>query len=114
MLQKKLSLTDLCWQHYQSDAYHDNHVQLRGPNIGHEVAVSDCGECDHHEVSGLEQVQMPMTGSLEVLNTTNTVQTQTHRGLSVLRGLLRQYYLAPELHPQRLIKEKSIHEFRKL
>jgi hypothetical protein len=79
---KKLSLTDLCWQHYQSDAYHDNHVQLRGPNVGHEVAVSDCGECDHHEVGGLEQVQMPVTGSLEVLNTTNTAHKHTQGTVS--------------------------------
>jgi hypothetical protein len=77
ILQKKLSLTDLCWQHYQSDAYHDNHVQLRGPNVGYEVTISDCGECDHHEIGGLEQVETPMAGSLEVLNTTNTAQTHT-------------------------------------
>ena len=86
--QKKLSQTDLCWQHYQSDAYHDNHVQLRGPYVGDEVAVSDCGEGDDHEVGGLEQVQMPMTGSLEVLNTTNTAQTNT-QGTVSSKGLCR-------------------------
>ena len=79
-----MSLTDLCWQHYQSDAYHDNHVQLGGPNVGYEVTVADRGECHYHEVGGLEQVQMSVTRSLEVLDTTNT--TQTHKGLSVLRA----------------------------
>jgi len=110
---KKFPLTDLCWQHYQSDAYHDDHVQLWGPNVGDEVTISDCGEGDDHEVGGLEQVQMPMAGSLEVLNTTNTAQTNT-QGTVSSKGLCRQYYLVPELHPQRHIRKKSTHEFRKL
>jgi hypothetical protein len=93
-----MSLTDLCWQHYQSDAYHDNHVELRRPNVGNEIAVSDCGECDHNEVGGLEQVQMPMTGSLEVLNTTNTVQTQT-QGTVSFKGLMTAVLLGSRTSP---------------
>ena len=109
---KNLSLTDLCWQHYQGDAYHDNHVQLRGPNIGHEVAISDCGECDHHEVGGLEQVQMPMAGSLEVLNTTNTAQTYT--GDCQFQGLMTAVLLGSRTSPTASHLKKCTYEFRKL
>lgn len=79
-------MTDLCWQHYESDAYHDDHIQLRWPDVGYKVTVPDCGESNHNEVGSLEQVQMPVTRSLEVLNTTNTAQI--HKGISVLQGYI--------------------------
>jgi 1,4-alpha-glucan branching enzyme len=79
-----LSLTNLRWQHYQSNANHDKHIHLRRPDVGHEVTVPHCRESDHHEIDGLEQVQISVTRSLEVLDTTNTAQIQT--GRSVLKA----------------------------
>lgn len=41
---------------------------MRRPYIGHEVTVADSREGDHHEVSGLEQVEVAVPGALEVLD----------------------------------------------
>lgn len=57
----------LCRQDDQRDANHDDHVELRGPNVRHEIAVTDRRKCDYHVVSGLKEAQVSVTGPLKVL-----------------------------------------------
>jgi hypothetical protein len=60
--------TDLGRQHDQGHADHDHHVELRGPDVGHEVAVAHRGKCHHDVVRGLEKVEVSMACPLKVLD----------------------------------------------
>lgn len=75
---QKLPVTStyLCREDDQRYADHDYHVQLRRPNVRHEVAVANRGECYHHVVSSLEQAQVTMPGPLKVLYAAYAVTTQ--------------------------------------
>jgi hypothetical protein len=61
-------------------ANHDDHVQLRRPNVRHEVTISDRGERHHHVIRGLEETQMTMAGPLEMLYAAYASNTQRHGG----------------------------------
>lgn len=54
-------------QHHQSDAYHDDHQQLGGPNAGGDVPEADGGEGDDAEVEGVEEREV-FAGSFQVLD----------------------------------------------
>lgn len=49
-------LTHLRGQHNEGDAYHDDHVELRGPDVRHKVTVTHRGEGHNHIVSALKEV----------------------------------------------------------
>lgn len=66
----------LCGKNDERYANHDDHVQLRRPNIWHEVAVPDCRERHHHVVRGLKETQMTMACPLEMLYTAYAANTQ--------------------------------------
>jgi hypothetical protein len=72
----------LSGQDDECHADHDHHVELRRPNVGHVVAVADGRECHHHEVGRLEQVEVTVASSLEMLNAADarrTIQRQYRR-----------------------------------
>ena len=58
----------LCGQHDEGHADHDDHEELRGPDVRHVVAVPHGGEGDDDVVHGLEQVEVAVPGALEVLD----------------------------------------------
>lgn len=51
---RERQLLELCGEHYERHTDHDDHVQLRRPNIGHKITVAHSGEGDHHVVGALE------------------------------------------------------------
>jgi len=55
----------------EGDADHDDHVKLRGPDIGHKIAISNRGKGDHHVVHGLKKVEVSMSRPLEMLHATH-------------------------------------------
>ena len=59
--------TNLSRKDDEGDTDHDHHVELRWPNVGHVIAVTDSWECDDHKVRRLEQVHVPVSSPLEVL-----------------------------------------------
>ena len=59
----------------ESDANHDDHVELRWPNVRHVVAVADGWERDHHKVTGLEQIEVAVAGPLEMLHAAHATDT---------------------------------------
>lgn len=71
MTLRQPTITHLCGQHNQRHTDHDDHVQLRRPDVRHKVTVSDRREGHHHVVGALEQVQVSMAGALKVLYATH-------------------------------------------
>jgi len=63
--------THLRGQHNEGDTNHDDHIELRGPNVRHKVTISHCGEGHNHIVGALKEIQMSMTSALKVLDATN-------------------------------------------
>lgn len=59
---------DLRWEDNEGDADHDDHVELRRPDVRHKVAVADRGKGDDDVVHGLEQVEVAVSGPLKVLH----------------------------------------------
>ena len=59
-------------KNYECHAYHDDHKKLWWPNVGHIISIPDGRERNYDIIHGLEQVQMPVASSLEMLNSAHT------------------------------------------
>lgn len=68
----------LCWKNNECYANHNDHVELRRPNVRYEVSISDRWEGNDHIIRSLKKAQMTVTGSLEVLYTTHALNVITY------------------------------------
>lgn len=57
-------------KHNECHKDHDDHQELRGPDLRGDIAEPHCGEGDHAEIEWVEQGQV-VARSLEVLNAAN-------------------------------------------
>lgn len=57
-------------EHNEGHKDHDDHQELRGPDLWGDIAEPHCGEGDHAEIERVEQGQV-VARSLEVLNAAN-------------------------------------------
>lgn len=58
-------------QHNESHADHDDHKELRGPDLRRDVSEAHGGEGDHAEIQRVEEGEV-VSCSLQVLNPTDT------------------------------------------
>lgn len=59
-------------QNDERDTNHDDHIELRWPDVRHKISIADRWKCDNYIICALKQIQMTMAGSLKMLNTANT------------------------------------------
>lgn len=67
----KVTGTHLNGQHNESDADHDDHEELWGPDLRRDVSESHGGERDHAEIQRVEEGEI-IPRSFQVLNPTDT------------------------------------------
>lgn len=65
-----VSISHLDWKHNECHKDHDDHQELRGPDLRGDVSEAHGGEGDHAEVERVEQGQV-VARSLEVLDAAN-------------------------------------------
>lgn len=73
----------LCRKNNERYANHNDHVELRRPNVRYEVTVPDRRKRNDHVISSLKKAQMTVTGPLEVLYTANALNTINARDIVI-------------------------------
>lgn len=62
-------------KHNQCYKYHDDHQELRGPDLRRDIPKTNRGEGDHTEVKGVEQGQV-ISCSFQMLDTADADESQ--------------------------------------
>lgn len=80
-MKKGKDVAYLSGQDNESNANHDDHIELRRPYIWDVVAITHSWEGHYNKVARLEQVEVPMTCSLEMLNSAHTDAFSHHENI---------------------------------
>ena len=70
MLVRRTTVSHLDWEDNECHKDHDDHQELRGPDLGGDVSKTHRGEGDNAEVERVEQGQV-VPRSLQVLDATD-------------------------------------------